>query len=86
MNYEIKIKKDYNNNIYIQILPLKLGIIGIIFYKNNNYVSHHRYCQIKIIKFLIDNKFIIILKQEIINNVYNKYTLQLTSTALLKVL
>lgn len=86
MSYEVVIDKDYNNNIYIQMLPLRFGTVGIIFHKNNNYTSHHIYYRREIIKILTDNEFIIILKEDIFNNSYSKYTLQLTTKSLLEAL
>jgi hypothetical protein len=83
---DVIIKQKSNGNIIIRIPHLKNIIVGDLSYKNNTYNTSFIYRQNELLQYLIDNNFIIVLNQEILNTNYNKYTFQLTFKSILRVL
>lgn len=81
---DVIIRQKMKGFVYIDIPHLKNGIIGDFIHKDNTYETGFIYHQSKIVQYLIDNNFIIVLNQELHNN-YNKFTFQLTLKSLLRI-
>lgn len=88
MKYNIKLKFVYNN-IILKVNPINniKTKINIIFCKwDTRYISYHQFYKNEIAQFLINNNFVILIKQDTSTLYYSKYTFQLTSKSLLEVL
>lgn len=91
MNFQVKLYAHFGQSIHMIVFNnISQVNSNIMFYKNNDtYIVYHHYCQKIIIKYLVDNGYVIIINAVNYKNKsenYANYTLQLTTKALLKVL